>query len=469
MALLTPPMAGSDERDHFARAYQLARGDIVAHRRGNGYGSYLPEGYHDDVERMVFASYAEADRTAFLDDLGRDPPSGPPIFVDFGNTSAYGPGSYAAYVPAIVVGRAAGLSTLAILYLARLAGVIAYAGLLALAVRRMPYRPWVVVAVGTIPAALLYAATVCADGMALALSLLVIADALRLAVDVSAPRRQLLAELAASSLVLALGKAPYIAFVLLVAIAAWRFRDRLLVPLAAIAGGSIAIALAWAGYQSGHSIVQGDPSRWFMLDPHEYSFRNVDAAEQVRYLIGHPQAFVAAAARTIARQRVAFPHDLVGQLSLYRVPLLLAAVIGGAVVASAALPAPVANARPGRVERQALLALTTVIGVAILLIAYVTWNAVRAPRIDAVQPRYFLPLVAPLLIALWPVRFEFRDRRAIAVVLTGAVVALTIAAVGLARFSFGPPPLRGPLKDRLLRPPAAIAVAPPDSGRAAGL
>ena len=45
IAILTPPLKGADEPDHFTRAYQLAGGDASVHKGGSRYGALLPSGY----------------------------------------------------------------------------------------------------------------------------------------------------------------------------------------------------------------------------------------------------------------------------------------------------------------------------------------------------------------------------------------------------------------------------------------
>ncbi len=65
--------------------------------------------------------------------------------------------------------------------LARLAGLGAYIGLVALAIRRLPQRKWVLATLGLAPIVIFQAATVTADTVTVALAVLLLAEALRLA------------------------------------------------------------------------------------------------------------------------------------------------------------------------------------------------------------------------------------------------------------------------------------------------
>ena len=118
ISILTPPLKGGDERDHFTRAYQISTGSILTHRQGPAYGAYLPRSFQVEEERLVRLSYLGPDLTAFLGDLGQASASGPTEFVSAGNAASYGPGAYIDYSVTIALGRLLGLSTLVLLYLA---------------------------------------------------------------------------------------------------------------------------------------------------------------------------------------------------------------------------------------------------------------------------------------------------------------------------------------------------------------
>jgi uncharacterized membrane protein len=448
IAVLTPPMTGGDERDHFARAYQISQGDLLTTRHDGVYGAYLPRTYTSEVETLTVDSFLDRARTAFLRHLGDPAPHGSPTFVSVGNAASYGPGAYAAYAAAIAVGRAFGLSVLALLYVARMAGVVLYASLLALAVRRLPIHKWVLVACSLIPAALNQASTVSADGVTMVLSFLIVAEAIRMVVDPQRPSRRLVVEAGVAAGFFALAKPPYVALVLLFLWPAWRHRRTVGRGLTAIVAGALVLAALWGTYQASHSIAQSNPNDWFggAKTVHGYAFRNLAVGRQTRHILTHPNAFVAAIGRTFAYQGSAFPDQLFGQLALYQLP-------GWLVVASVALtvgacgapdePRQLAIPRPFRLQ---LLAVSLGVMLAIFVIAYTNWNAYLAPRIDALPPRYFLPLIPPLLIAVLPARTRsalvLRGPAYRASIALGLAGVLAFAVMGLHNYHYVHPPLR---------------------------
>jgi uncharacterized membrane protein len=397
-------MTGSDEPQHFTRAYQISTGSILTHRQGSEYGAYLPQSLSAEEARLAEDSYVDRNRTAFLKDLGQGAPHGPTVFVPEQNNASYGPGSYVDYAVAIAFGRLLGLSTLVLLYVARLAGVVTYALLLSLAVGRIPLRPWVLAAVGLIPAALNQASTVSADGMTMVLSFLLVADVLRLGLDQGAPRRRIVVELGIAAVLLALAKPPYVALVLLFAVPAWRYRAQLGRSLLAIAVGAVAVAGIWGAYQSSHSSSQNNANQWLVVPANQYAFHGIRVGAQTEYVVTHPFSFLAAIGRTFAFQGLTFPKQLFGQLSLYQLPWLAVALSLGCLCMACLGSRRRASPPLPRTDRIWLVAVSLVIVLGVFAIGYTNWNEYRAPRIDAVNTRYFLSILPLLLIGLLPSR-----------------------------------------------------------------
>jgi uncharacterized membrane protein len=448
ISVFTPPMLGGDEPVHFTRAYQIATGDVLTHRHNGAYGAYLPAGVIADIADITNRAAWSHDRTSFLRDFSRPAPGGTRQFVDLNQAASYGPGAYASYVVAIAAGRLVRLPTLAVLYLARLAGVLSYAALLALAVRRLPVHRWVLVTCGLVPASLSLTATVSADGLTMALSFLIVAEALHLAVaavgsTAATALRRPLAETAGACGLLALAKPPYVAFASLLLIPAWRHRARLLRPILAICVMTLVIAGLWAIYQAGHSLPQDDSHRW--LGQFRYAFHDLSVGAQSRFVITHPVSFLVIIGRTFVRLGLSFPQDLFGRMSLYTLPPIV--VIGSALVIGGSAGVDDAGGdqnRLGFAVRFWLGAVTTGIAVALFFIAYTNWNAYRAPIVEAFNARYLLPLLPPVALAVLPNRLLLA-RRWQAILCGGAVgglvALLLLAVIGLQQFHFAELPI----------------------------
>lgn len=441
IAIFTPPLRGADERDQFTRAYQISSGTITTVHRGNYYGALLPSGYQVDMDRLTVDTYNDKDQATFLRSLGEPPPTGHTVFVEDGTFATYGPGAYVVYAAAIAVGRAIGLGIVELIYLARFAGVLAYALLFSLAVRRLPVHRWALVACGLIPEAVNQASTVSADGMTMVLSFLVVALALALALDPGARTRRVLVEVAAASFLLALAKPPYMLFVVLLVIPAWRYRDRLLVPLGAICGVSAVLAGLWLSYEDGHSMRQDLPGFWLGFpNKYSYAFRDINIKGQLHFIESDPLNFLHVVLDTFAYKGFAFPNQMFGLMATFQLPAALVVLSAVIVIAAWFVPDTGAACVVPRLDRAVLLVVTTLIGLGVCALIYAGANAYRAPRIDQLTPRYMLPLLPAWMVGLAPARW--RGAQVPAVVVAGALVvlwALTIAS--LQHFQFDTHPI----------------------------
>jgi uncharacterized membrane protein len=240
--------------------------------------------------------------------------------------------------------------------------------------------------------------------MTLVLSFLLVADVLRLGLDRAAPRRRIIVELAIVAVLLTLAKPPYIALVLLFAVPAWRYRAQLGRPLLAIATGALAVAGIWGAYQLSHSLSQNNTKQWLVVPANQYAFHGIRVGAQTHYVITHPHSFLAAIGRTFAFQGLAFPKQLFGQLALYQLPWFAVALSLACLCISCFGPQRNESSPLPRTDRIWLVAVSLVVFLSVFAIGYTNWNEYRAPRIDAVNSRYFLPILPFLLIGLLPSR-----------------------------------------------------------------
>ncbi len=259
------------------------------------------------------------------------------------------------YIPSAIgirLGRTFGASTFVLILLARLAELAAFIALLALAIRRLPSRAWILVVVALMPVALFQAATVSADAITNALALLVIANAFALtAQPVDRVPRGMLIETIAATIGLALCKQPYLLAAALLVIPAWRHRRQIGVALGAtvVAGG--AVALAWTRWANDHYLAPNflPPA----LGGHaNYANNNVQPPEQLAYLRGHPFAFTGAAWRMVTDHGVTIVHDLTAQVSYWHAPGVIAVLVGAGVIAAVVLDrGPLPGGRAMRATR----------------------------------------------------------------------------------------------------------------------
>jgi uncharacterized membrane protein len=401
-ALLTPPLAGYDESTHFLRAYQVAGGGFVATRHGHQLGGDLPRGLPVEMGRLLTGGlYARHDHTAFLHRLGDRPATGPKTFVDFASGAVYAPVVYAPAAIPMAIGRAFGASTLALLYLGRLGGLVATIGLLSLAVRRMPTRAWMLATVALLPVTVFQAAMLSADGITIALALLVLA----LALDAAAtPRGHLatrrLVEIAVATIALGFAKPPYVLFALAFAIAARRHGGAVLRALTASVGAGFLVAVAWGAYASRVYEAPRLPPGYAGPLTRFTVFTHVDPHGQERLVLHHPRQFAQAIGHTLSSYWADMTRQTVAQVPLWTVPVIVVVVALAIVACATALPDAAPRPVLGWTSRGLLVGIAAAAFVALMLFAYVGWNAVGSPRIDAFQGRYLLPLLPLVLVAL---------------------------------------------------------------------
>jgi uncharacterized membrane protein len=431
-AFLTPPLAGYDEAIHFLRANQISHGGLIATHRGHLLGGWVPSGLRAELARLLTRGLlAHGDHTGFLGHLGDRPPGGPRVFLDFPSGAVYSPVPYAPAALLMAIGRAFGASTLVLVYLGRLGCLLATIGLLFLAVRRMPTGRWMLAVVALLPVTVFQAAMLSADGVTIALTLLVLAFALGLAATPhGAVTRGRLVETVIATIALGFAKPPYILFALALAIPWRRHRGRVGRTLAAAVVAGFLATASWGAYASRVYVAPRLPSGFAPFGIGRFTaFTHVDPRTQERFVLHHPWFFARAIGRTISSFGPDLAREALTQVPLWRLPVLAIVVAVVIVIASRF----VADAQPDTILGWRSRALLTAIGAAtffaLMVLAYVGWNAVRSPRIEAFQGRYLLPLVPLVLIAL-------PSRKAPASDSWRARVTLTVAAASALLLAF---------------------------------
>lgn len=334
--------------------------------------------------------------------------------MEFQNTALYAPVTYAPQVVGIAIGRLFGASTLGLLYLARIANLVAFLALTALVARRFPRSGWIPVAVALLPVTLFLAGSASADVLTVALCGLAITEAVRR----ERPWTFLLVCVA-----LGLSKPPYF-LVALFGLVVW-FRDgRRGWHLPAGAGAAVALGFAWSRWAA-HVFVPYRP----LFDPE----LDVRPDAQQSYVLAHPIDVVAAFLRTAGDDIDVWGRQLLapwGQRIEAPTPIALG---------SFALLVLVAVAGPWRPSSELPRSLrSTAAAVAVLVVAatlgavYLYSNAVGADRVRLVYGRYWLPLLPLVLLAVPPparVRWSAARPRAFDLVAGTSAAVLLVAAL----------------------------------------
>ncbi len=130
MAFVTPPFLVADEPQHLLRAYQISEFEFFSTFRGGKGGGSLPtsiaiicQPYHD-----VRYSGKIASAELILKTLQIPLRSNECSYYEFPNTAVYSPLAYIPQSIAIGIGRSLHLTTLSLMYLARVANLLLWTG-----------------------------------------------------------------------------------------------------------------------------------------------------------------------------------------------------------------------------------------------------------------------------------------------------------------------------------------------------
>ena len=392
LALVTPPFQAPDEPAHFYRAYRLSEGrlDLIPPKST---GVDLPAsvveitGLRGDLpfhpERKIAPETILAAFRIPLEPDRREP-------AWFPNTLQY---PFVPYVPqalGIALGRLFGAPPLVLLYLARLANLIAGTLMVVFAVRRLPAFQWLAVMVALTPMALFLRASASAAVTAAGAAFLLVGAVARLAWGEGPARRNGLVLLAASTAALCASKAAYFPLAFLAfLIPAARFpqgrRARFLLVHTVLALTITAYAIAVS--RTAGTIRVDTPG--------------VDASRQIRDSLADPLGFLAVVATDYATHAHRYAGQLVGKLgwldTKLPAPLILAylAMLCGLLFV---------DANPGiEVRPWQRVFITAVILTTLVLISasqYAVWTPYGAKYIEGLQGRYFSPLVPAAAWAL---------------------------------------------------------------------
>ncbi|MFC4376683.1 DUF2142 domain-containing protein [Nocardia halotolerans] len=445
-AVLTPPFWGHDELTQFGRAYQVAHGGVLPQRidddRGVAFGGQIPVSV-DELMGYAFRDYNDnpeepgamvADPGAY-DRLGAAEISSTTQQMWFTNTAAYSPVPYVPAAVGIRLGEALGLNVGGMYLLTRLAGLVAYLGVVGFGLYALRERrsQWLVFTVAVLPIALFQAGTVTADTLTNALAIMVSALLLKALFVGDRLRPVETGALLAATIALPLSKPTYVLLAMLVVIVP---ADRLgftgklkWIPWAFAAVGG-ALFLTWTKIAS----ATGDGMS-LMRPPHQWG--QVRPADQLKGILGDPAQFVHTFGESIALRDHRWFSQFFGELGFAYVDVpavsMLACLIAFAVSFGIADRMSTVTAT---FRRTLIVALTVLASVAMIYVTlYMSFTPVDFYLIDGVQGRYFVPLaiVGLAVVARWvPLRLTDAEgvipTRGTAITVTCASLFALIAA-----------------------------------------
>ncbi|MBF0343865.1 MAG: DUF2142 domain-containing protein [Nitrospirae bacterium] len=209
--LLIPPFQSPDEYAHFYRSYQISEGQLIAERKANSIGGYLPEsllttilGVTKDIPMRPLAFPSSLSSTFIELGVSIDIPSHRSkrltlsdftsliklsinsqkrIFFTFQNTASYSPIPYLPQSIGFMFGRIFNFSPILLFYTARVFNLFVWICLVYFSLKIIPFSKWVFLLLALTPMSIFLSSTLSADTFTNGMSFLIISLFIRFAYD----------------------------------------------------------------------------------------------------------------------------------------------------------------------------------------------------------------------------------------------------------------------------------------------
>lgn len=437
---ISPPLWGLDEISHFARVYQISKGNIFPDKGDvDTYGGPIPTNL-DDLKEHVIKDFQDNKSGKGGIALEKRNITSPETYehlesrkfndnetVIFTWTASYPPPAYTGNVAGVLVASAFDADIGTTIILSQIGGLLLFIAIIYLALRLQggdsKLKP-LIFAIALIPTSLYQASVVTVDGLSIALSLLLV-SIIFWVVRVKPSGSTLLYVLLGLTLVgaiLALTKVNYLLLglcVVLLPTSLFKNLKESIVYKASSVSLMILVSLLWGMVNDG---VGAAP---VSQRPDGLS---VSASGQLNNIISNPQdvavAFVRAIIKYIDAWVVSAFNAIGNTFSTYLVVAIFSIII---VLLSAIYARPWILKYQKMIHWMAATSLFCVLS--ILLALYLVFNPVGSHMIDGVQGRYFLPLLLPLLLSislLIPVNIQVKEDSMKRIVVYSSIVMLLI-------------------------------------------
>lgn len=403
---LIPPFQSFDEHSHFFRVFQLKSADIVGERvYPYGAGGYLPTNLiASSMELLDPLSPGEEPHEYRIDLLKKyfntKPDFNSMTLANIPNTVVYSPIAYLPHILSTAISSGIfNFGVLQILYLARLAGFLVWLIAMFYMIKHIPFGKWALLTIGLIPTMIYEAVTINADTMTTILVFALVTLILYLYKTRDYLKPLDYALLAALCTAVNLAKPGYFIVTALILILAPKVNNKGLkryIPLVGIAALAIVPFLIW-------NLIVKDFSVQIPLQ-----FRPgiaINAKDQIHHLVQHPGDLISAFFLTnftwISSSSTVSFIGAFGwgdyPLPVWMISLGLFLLFFSLIYSSKDEYIYVIK---DRFVRKYFLTVALTLFIFLELLLYLTWTPVGARRIDGVQGRYLIPLVALLIPVL---------------------------------------------------------------------
>lgn len=404
-AYLTPPLWGADERAHFARAYQISKGQVIQNQvtidgKASAGGS-VPESFikldnlvTDDITDNAQNAYRQVDSYRAYMNISDTTVSSEKIVANNYGAIIYPAITYIAPVAGMLVAEFFDPSALTLLYSARIATLIAYIALvfLSLYVLRHTSVKWIVFVIALLPMSIYNASIVTADSILLAFSLVFVS----FLYIISQPRQKItqqrLTGLVISGVILTIIKPPYVILILpLLLLPLKNAASRRLRYLVKFGVPIFCIVIAGLCVLAESGVISTPPA----------SLGNIDAVAQLSQIIHNPIRYVYMLVNSITT--IDFVPQMIGLFgtSFIFIPGIISDALLVTLVISMFTKESEEKGEFSDKKTGLLYVLAGIlVSVAVITTLYLTWTPVGGLLVAGVQGRYFLPVMAFVVIGI---------------------------------------------------------------------
>lgn len=400
---ITPPFQAPDEPAHYLRAYQVSQFNFTADNVEGTIGGKLPASLGKTIDDTMtnpdIAFHANYKYDVHKTAKALEENEASPLKVyNFSATAAYGPIAYMPQAIGIGIARLVNLPPIAMMYFGRLCNLVFWIVLMALAIRLLPYKKWVMVFIGLLPMALSQASSLSSDAISLGLTGVFIGAVFYFAQSKARLNRSQLLILLGLAIALCLTKQlTFLALPVVLLLPGRLFAGKvrnvatkailILIPLTVVA------CWMWA---SGSSSSVSDVAA-----------NGQNASDQLKYILLHPHSYINTLWNTyFFSWGDSVTRSMIGVFGWADAPLSELLVTAGYLSLAALYLLGYGKFQPWLTRNQKVIvaALAVVYALAISTALYLFYSPVGFKIVYGLQGRYFLPILM-LLIPLLYTRF----------------------------------------------------------------
>ncbi len=386
MGTLVIPLTKYDEHTHFWRAYEISRGNIISRWENKLPKSVIRLAIDDEgVYHLYDRKYSDLQENLTKELNPKDEEG---LFV--GGAGAYSPFNYIPQLVGIIIGRALHLNPMIIAYLGRLTNFLSFILLIYMSIRLMPKEKWknIVMIVALLPMTLSLATSLSPDALAISVSMLLISYILNIKYKAEKIKPLQIAIVTILCIVTSLVKIAYLPLVFLfLLIPKDKFKSKKMyyVLFIGILLITIAVNLLWMkmANQGGTAAIR------------------TNSEEQIFFVLANPLDFVVNMGYTMVENIADYISTMIGGWNTSAFGTVLLSIVILLVTFTKndmEKDNTIKDVSLSTIDK--IIIAFAIICVIFLIFAglYIQWTVATFDRVEGIQGRYFLPILALILI-----------------------------------------------------------------------